>query len=365
MNFLIVTEPDDLHGVVVTLALQYFDHQVVNLFSADFPSQQKNSIFIDQKEYRCKTVDDFQTLHHAGYDVVWWRRPRFPHLNPDLVHPDDFKFQRRETILFHENFTHQLAPGAWWVNRKEAAIRANYKLLQLKVASEVGMTIPTTLCSNNKEDILQFYYHHQKQGVIYKPLSYQFWEQDKGIKVVYTSKITDAHMLEQFQNHLFPGIFQEQISKKYELRVTCFGDYLISAKLTTPGYSETPQDWRALTMDQIQVEPYVLPERLKQQIRFLMRELGIVFGCIDIIVTPEDDYIFLEINEQGQFLFLEECCEDLPMLDTFVYFLMQQTIDFHWIKRHNLHRIRNYRQYISKIYQENLKHHVRTYSPMS
>ncbi len=171
-------------------------------------------------------------------------------------------------------------------------------------------------------------------------------------------------MLEQFQNQLFPGIFQEQISKKYELRVTCFGDYIVGAKLKTSKNQELVDDWRALATEQVHVEPYILPERLKQQIRFLMRELGIVFGCLDFIVTPDDDYIFLEVNEQGQFLFLEDCCEDLPMLDTFVCFLMQQTIDFHWIKRHNLHRVRNYRQYISHIYQENLKQHVRTYAPI-
>ena len=358
MNFLIVTEPTDTHAIIISLALQSLDHQVINLFSADFPTKQQNSVFIDQKEYQCKTHDNFQFLHHIGYDVVWWRRPRLPVLSKDLIHPDDFKFHRREALLFHENFTHQLAPGAWWVNRKEASIRANYKLLQLKIASEVGLIIPTTLCSNHREEILNFYKQYHQKGVIYKPLSYQFWEQDKGYKVLYTSKIQDIGLLEENALRFFPGIYQEQIPKKYELRVTCFGDYIVGARLNSQEHQDGLEDWRTLDSSTVKIEPYTLPEKLKQQIRFLMRELGIVFGCLDFIVTPDDQYIFLEVNEQGQFLFLEESCEDLPMLDMFLGFLIQQTVDFYWIKRKNIHRIENYRQDIQRVFEENTRIHL-------
>ena len=365
MNFLIVTEPDDVHAMYVSLVLKSFDHQVINLFSADFPTRQKNSVYIDNECYKCQTFEDDECILHGGYDVVWWRRPRKPIFAKEQVHPDDYAFHKRESLMFHENFSHQLAPGAWWVNRKEAALRANYKLLQLKIASEVGMTIPVTLCSNDHQEIVEFFTKYQHQGVIYKPLSYQVWRESESFKVFYTSKIRDLACLESCNSQFYPGIYQPQIPKKYELRVTCFGDYIVAAKLNSQQCEEGSIDWRVIQPHLLDVEPYVLPERLKQQIRFFMRELGLVFGALDFIVTPDDQFVFLEVNEQGQFLFLEERCEDLPMLDTFVSFLMQQTIDFHWIKRHNLHRVRNYRQYISQIYQENLKHHVRTYAPIA
>jgi hypothetical protein len=32
--------------------------------------------------------------------------------------------------------------------------------------------------------------------------------------------------------------------------------------------------------------------------------LGLAFGCIDLIVTPEGEHIFLEVNEMGQFLWV-------------------------------------------------------------
>jgi hypothetical protein len=30
-----------------------------------------------------------------------------------------------------------------------------------------------------------------------------------------------------------------------------------------------------------------------------MRKLGLAFGCIDLIVTPEEEHIFLEVNEMA------------------------------------------------------------------
>jgi glutathione synthase/RimK-type ligase-like ATP-grasp enzyme len=358
MNFLIVTEPSDTHAIITTLVLESLGHKVINLFSGDFPTKQQNSVFIDQKVYECNTQDDFQSLHHVGYDVVWWRRPRPPVLNKALVHPDDYKFHHRESLLFHENFTHQLAPGAWWINRKEASIRSSYKLLQLKIASEVGLIIPTTLCSNNKEEILSFYKQYSKKGIIYKPLSYQFWEEDGKFRALYTSKIKDIQLLEENIFQFFPGIYQEQIPKKYELRVTCFGDYIVAARLNSQTHEYGREDWRVLEFNDLEIEPYSLPEHLKQQIRFLMRELGIVFGCLDFIVTPDNQYIFLEVNEQGQFLFLEEACDDLPMLDIFVGFLLQQTVDYYWVKKEMIHRIQDYKGDIQKIFDRNSKLHL-------
>jgi len=38
----------------------------------------------------------------------------------------------------------------------------------------------------------------------------------------------------------------------------------------------------------------------------LVARLGLRFGAIDIIVTPDDRYVFLEINPNGQWLWIEE-----------------------------------------------------------
>ncbi|MBA3537169.1 MAG: hypothetical protein H0T84_11265 [Tatlockia sp.] len=51
-----------------------------------------------------------------------------------------------------------------------------------------------------------------------------------------------------------------------------------------------------------------------------MKEIGVVFGCFDFIVTPDDEIIFLELNEQGQFLWVEEILPELCYMDMFAEF---------------------------------------------
>jgi glutathione synthase/RimK-type ligase-like ATP-grasp enzyme len=37
-----------------------------------------------------------------------------------------------------------------------------------------------------------------------------------------------------------------------------------------------------------------------------MKHLGLVYGAIDLRRTPEGEYVFLEVNTAGEFLFIEE-----------------------------------------------------------
>ena len=89
-----------------------------------------------------------------------------------------------------------------------------------------------------------------------------------------------------------------------------------------------------------------------------MRDLGIAFGCIDMILTPEGEYVFLEVNEQGQFLFLEQLCPDLPMLDIFIQFLTQQRLNFCWVKPQKSWKMEDFKSGIDARYRYNLSHHL-------
>ena len=62
--------------------------------------------------------------------------------------------------------------------------------------------------------------------------------------------------------------------------------------------------------------------------RALLRRLGLVFGCIDFIVTPEGEYVFLEVNQMGQFLWVELANPEFPLLQAFAEFLVSQDPEF-------------------------------------
>lgn len=358
MKFLIPTEPDDTHAILVKLALEKMGHGVTLLFTADQPTRQKNSVFIDKARYRWQSADRYDAVLENDYDVVWWRRARRPYLPKELVHPEDYKFVVRENTLFYESFTYNLAPNAWWVNTKEAAHRANFKLLQLKIASECGMIIPTTLCSNDPQEIHAFLLKYQRDGVIYKPLCSNFWFENEQVKVAYTSRVTFLDLPNNQLLQRSPGIFQKEMKKQYELRVTCFGDYIVAAKLHSQVHADGQVDWRAIRSGQMLVEPYELPIDIAYKIRAFMHEIGIVFGSFDFIVTPDGDYIFLEVNEQGQFLWIEEYNPSFKMLDIFVQFLLNKSVDFNWDVQNPEHSIEQYRSNIEPIFSENMYRHV-------
>ena len=358
MKFLIPTEPDDTHAILVKLALEHMEHQVTLMFTADQPTRLKNSVYIDTERYRWQSEDRYETVVENNYDVVWWRRARKPYLPKELTHPDDYTFVARENTLFYESFTHTLAPNAWWINTKESANRANFKLLQLNIARECGMTIPTTLCSNDPKEIRLFLLNHEARGVIYKPLCSNFWFEKDSIKIAYTSRVAFLDLPTNQSLQRAPGIFQQEIKKKYELRITCFGDHLVAAKLDSQVHADGQVDWRAIRKGTLLVEPYVLPCALEHKIRAFMHRLGIVFGSFDFIVTPDDEYIFLEVNEQGQFLWIDEYNPSFNMLDLFVHFLVNQSVSQTSGSANPEHTIEQYRQGIEPILNENRRRHV-------
>lgn len=358
MKFLIPTEPDDTHAILVKLALENMGHQVSLIFTADQPTRQKNSVFIDVERYKWQSADEFESIVENHYDVVWWRRARRPHLPEDLPHPNDYKFVLRENTLFYESFTANFAPEAWWINSKEAANRANFKLLQLKLASECGLVIPTTLCSNDPNEIHQFLTSHDDTGVIYKPLCSNFWFESNQAKVAYTARVQPKDLPNPQCLQQTPGIFQKEIKKSYELRITCFGDFIVAAQLHSQDHPDGLIDWRAIRQSPLVIEPYLLPLDIQNKIRLFMRELGIVFGSFDFIVTPDGQYVFLEVNEQGQFLWIEEFNPKFKMLDIFIHFLLNQSTQFQWHEQSTSHTIEQYRAQILPIYNQNMQRHV-------
>jgi glutathione synthase/RimK-type ligase-like ATP-grasp enzyme len=45
---------------------------------------------------------------------------------------------------------------------------------------------------------------------------------------------------------------------------------------------------------------------VKADLLKIMRALGLVYGAIDMRLTPDGRYVFIEVNPAGQWLFIEE-----------------------------------------------------------
>jgi glutathione synthase/RimK-type ligase-like ATP-grasp enzyme len=244
------------------------------------------------------------------------------------MHPGDRVVARRECAAFNKGFWGLIAADALWVNPIAGRDRANAKAIQLQEAIRSGLTIPDTLFSNDPGQIRKFLSLYPGEA-IYKGFNPIRWSTEDGTALLYTNKIGLADLPDDEVLMLTPGIFQREVEKAYELRITFMGDYACSAKLLSQQHPVARLDWRSGGTE-IEAVPDELPDDLYEACRLLMRRLGIVFGCLDIVITPQGERIFLEVNEMGQFLWLEESNPDFLLLEAFCQFLIQGGLARDW-----------------------------------
>jgi glutathione synthase/RimK-type ligase-like ATP-grasp enzyme len=102
-----------------------------------------------------------------------------------------------------------------------------------------------------------------------------------------------------------PMVFQEQIAKACEFRLAVIDDKFFVGSIDARNSSRGQVDWRLASPDEISWERGHVPDEVAMAIRALMSKLGLVYGAIDLIRTPDDEYVFLEINPGGEWGMLE------------------------------------------------------------
>src|SRR5439155_11640005 len=86
--------------------------------------------------------------------------------------------------------------------------------------------------------------------------------------------------------------------------------------------NHTKYDWRRYDLEQTPHLPHQLPDDVAQRCVALTERLGVRYGAVDLILTPDGRYVFLEINPNGQYLWIEELT-GLPISDAIRDLLMQ------------------------------------------
>ncbi len=330
-RILVPTFLHDLHATAVAAAIERKGHSAVLWHGADLPTRQTASIGVDAAgavgwELRGPALD----AADRHFDVVWTRRLAPPLLPDGLPIPESDRYiADRECQTFYSALWLLVAPDAFWVNPRDRRARANCKPLQLSLAARLGLQVPPTLCSNDPERIRAFLREHGGR-VVYKPFRPAQWERgDDGIALQFASLIGADDLPEDEVLRLSPGIFQPRVPKRHELRVTVIGDLVVAVTIHSQERALTELDWKH-AFSGLRIERTELHPELERTCRALLRELGIVFGCIDLIVTPAGEVVFLELNEMGQFLWLEEIDPTIKLLDPFCEMLIQRRPDFTW-----------------------------------
>lgn len=324
INVLIPTKPRDAHAIFVKLALEKKGHTATLWYTGDVPELQTHSFQLKNDEIIWQASGkEFYVSTYQRFNVVWLRRPAKPIL-PEYLHEHDMMVAQKENDEFYRYFWQVIALDAKWVNPVKCITAANCKLLQLKEANALGLTTPDSLFSNDPEDIKVFINNHGDNEVIYKPIYPVHWLEEDGIRLTYTSEVSIGMLPADRVLQATPGIYQKKIHKAYELRVTMMGQKAIAVKIDSQAHPHAKMDWRSVSGFEINMQEVTLPDEIYAKCLSLMNRLGLVFGCLDFIVTPGGEYYFLEVNEQGQFLWIEEVNPSIKILDAFVNFLIEQ-----------------------------------------
>jgi glutathione synthase/RimK-type ligase-like ATP-grasp enzyme len=129
-------------------------------------------------------------------------------------------------------------------------------------------------------------------------------------EIVFTKRISSDDLCSMQDNSsILPMLVQVEIRKKLDLRVTVVGDRLFCASFRSQEHAETSVDWRVSDIRpdlKLLSNEFSLPSTVGDMCRLVVKRFGLRFGCIDLILTPDDEYFFLELNPNGQWVWLEE-----------------------------------------------------------
>lgn len=197
----------------------------------------------------------------------------------------------------------------YWVVKK-----ASNKDYQLKLAAEIGLDLPKTLVTNCENTARRFYDENRGEIITKMQTAFSVWKNGTE-QVVFTNEVKEHHLDNLDGLRQCPMVFQEKIEKQLELRVTIVGQQVFCAAIDSNAHAHMQTDWRKRGHDTLEDWfSYSLPEELRQKVLQLARKLNLNYGAMDIIVTPDNRYKFLEINPCGEFFWMDYFTH-LPICD--------------------------------------------------
>jgi glutathione synthase/RimK-type ligase-like ATP-grasp enzyme len=255
----------------------------------------------DQAAQMLPVVGD-ETIDVADVDVIWYRRANMPQL-ASSDDPDHRQFINSSSNAALRGVLETSFTGTW-ISAPAATQRAENKINQLRAAAAAGLAVPRTVISQDPAEVRDFVAAMNGAVVM------------KGLRLsqrqpLLTLKVEPHQLLDDEAIRLCPTIFQEYVPGERHLRVLCAGE-IYSMAVQAPDL-----DWRPnLGAD---AKPFNLDSVTQQRVHRLLDILELRMGVLDFKFRG-DEPVFLEINPQGQFLFMEGMA-GIDLTSPFVHFL--------------------------------------------
>jgi len=235
------------------------------------------------------------------YCAAWIRRPFGKIEMPEYFGSQDHRLRQdlQDEVKVAITGLITSIPNTRFLNSLDSTRIAERKSLQLRMAKKVGLNIPDTEETNfiNECSLVSAI-----DRVVFKP--------HRGISTQdgrssYTSMVDSGRATSYNNSLVYPGIFQEFVDKQREWRVTIVGDEHFAVTIETKEVAK--DDWRKhqFERDLVEFAKGNLPEEIITACTKLMGELDLKYGAFDFIEKPSGEFVFLEINPSGQYMWLE------------------------------------------------------------
>jgi glutathione synthase/RimK-type ligase-like ATP-grasp enzyme len=291
---LIVTFAEDIHALAVQRAVRSRNGCGCDIVEVNRIAR-RESISLRLRKETCSgfsITSEGKWVDLSEFRAVWLRRP---YILQDSISNTDTS----ETSALIDNDCSGALQGLLlsaingkWISRFDALMRASDKIFQLRAAACAGFRTPDTLVTQSRDEVLAFCKEHfSTGGAIIKTVA------GNG-SFLLTRKLTDPTVFSQEAYEAAPAIYQECVPGERHIRLLSFGDKALAASIDSKEL-----DWRPNL--NVPVSRWEVPDSVRRQAKEALDLLGLEMGVIDLKETPAGELVWLEVNPQGQFLFLE------------------------------------------------------------
>lgn len=301
-ELLIFSQEDDL---ATTQVLQW----LLKAGTSFFRINEEDAAYVEQLS-PAAPQDAIINIRHKQVSLrhvksIWYRRGKLNLSQAwqllDSPHPG-FSQQLQETRMLEverlqEYISSLLAPLPGVTGYLERHIN---KLQVLEQALAHGLQVPDTLVTSSLTELRGF---AQKHGnIITKALDQTLiFKQSNQEKIGFYTTLITKELMAQLPDQFFPSVFQQYVAKAYEVRAFYLRGEFYSMAIFSQESAHTMTDFRSVADAPNRSVPFELPQAMAERLHALMQALQLQTGSIDLIVTPELEFYFLEVNPTGQF----------------------------------------------------------------
>lgn len=278
-------------------------------FNGEDLMAQPFSISLDDPSASFLSSND-QAADIKDIKVAWYRRDGLP--NYDFlagITSTDLGAQMRKHMAGEnragKRSIYSELGDVYWLSKPDNVAPNKFEVLQK--AKDHGILTPKTLVTNNKDQVRAF--KDRVGDIIAKCIGDTIFF-TKGLQAyaLFTVKLEDKH-IDALPDQFFPLLFQECITKKYEIRSFYLDGQIWSMAIFSQADKQTEVDFRVYNLSKPNRNvPYRLKKDMAEKVEALMKDLDLNTGSIDFICNEQGELVFLEVNPVGQFNMVSVPC---------------------------------------------------------